>query len=461
MRRLAISEKALGTDQGQKYRVCGRTTKIKVEYRRVKVGMALQDGLRVIDEGLNEGERVVVDGPATGQAGRQGRTKDGGDARTGQGFVRRRLRQASRSRARRRAKPPAAAKPEPPSRPLGPTSKNVFVSQGSRRKHPPCSRDSSSTARSLPRCCRSLITLGGGLAVFNLPLAQYPPVTPPIVRVYCGYPGASAQVVAETVAAPIEQQVNGVENMLYMASQCANDGSYSLAVTFKHGVNLNLAQVLVQNRVNLALPQLPDVLKQTGVTTRKQSPDIVMSVNIYSPHGRYDQLYLSNYALRYIRDELLRLPGVSDVFISGQRDYAMRIWVDPEQARLAEPHGRRRGQRHSRAERAGGLRPDRAAADRPGPNDADHPFDPRPAEDTRSNSRTSSSAPRPTAASFAIKDVARVELGARNQDVTLQARRQAVGRVDDFSVARRQRAGRGRPRSLQRWTSWRRIFPTI
>ena len=130
-----------------------------------------------------------------------------------------------------------------------------------------------------------VITLTGAVAVFNLPVAQYPQITPPSIIVSCTYPGASASVVAESVASPIEQQVNGVENMLYMSSQCANDGSYSLTVTFKPGVDLNFAQVLVQNRVNLALPQLPDVVKQTGVTTRKRNPDILLIVSIYLAQG--------------------------------------------------------------------------------------------------------------------------------------------------------------------------------
>jgi len=175
-----------------------------------------------------------------------------------------------------------------------------------------------------------VITLAGAVALWRLPLAMYPPIAPPIVQVDCSYPGANARVVAEAVAAPIEQQVNGVENMLYMASQCTDDGSYNLAVTFKHGVNLNMAQVLVQNRVNLALPSLPDVLKEVGVTARKRNPDMLMSVNINSPGGRYDQLYLSNYAMMHIREELARLDGVSDVGVLGQRDYSMRIWVDPD-----------------------------------------------------------------------------------------------------------------------------------
>src|SRR4051812_14348423 len=175
-----------------------------------------------------------------------------------------------------------------------------------------------------------VITVAGGIAVFTLPIAMYPSITPPTIQVDCRYPGASAEVVSETVAAPIEQQVNGVEGMMYMSSQCTNDGSYNLTVTFQTGINLNMAQVLVQNRVALAIPSMPDVIKQTGVTTRKRSPDILCSVNINAPDGRYDQLFLSNFALLRLRDELSRLPGVSDVLITGQRDYSMRIWLDPQ-----------------------------------------------------------------------------------------------------------------------------------
>ena len=178
--------------------------------------------------------------------------------------------------------------------------------------------------------CSIVIILAGVVSFNSLPLAQFPSVTPPTVQVSCNYPGASAKEVADSVAAPIEQQVNGVEGIMYMSSQCANDGSYNLTVTFQQGVNLDMAQVLVQNRVNLAVPLLPEVIRSTGVTTLKQSPDILMGLAISSPTRQYDQLFLSNFALLQIKDELARVPGVGNVFLFGQRDYSMRIWVDPD-----------------------------------------------------------------------------------------------------------------------------------
>src|SRR5262249_15865572 len=144
------------------------------------------------------------------------------------------------------------------------------------------------------------------------------------------YPGANAHVVADSVAAPIEQEVNGVEGMMYMVSQSNNDGSYQLTVTFKPGVNLNFAQVLVQNRINLALPLLPEVVKQAGVTTRKRNSDIMQVIALVSPQGRYDQLYLSNFATIRIKDELARVPGVGDVQTFSGLEYSMRLWVDPQ-----------------------------------------------------------------------------------------------------------------------------------
>ncbi len=175
-----------------------------------------------------------------------------------------------------------------------------------------------------------VITLAGGIAVFTLPVAQYPEITPPTVEVYAAYPGANAVVVADTVAAPIEQQVNGVEGMMYMSSQCTNDGTYTLTVTFKLGTDLNIAQVLVQQRVSLAQPILPVLVQRRGITVKKKSPSVLMIVNLYSPDETRDNLFLSNYATIQLRDELARLPGVGDITYLGQRDYSMRLWLDPE-----------------------------------------------------------------------------------------------------------------------------------
>src|SRR6266446_9496070 len=181
-----------------------------------------------------------------------------------------------------------------------------------------------------------IIILLGAIAVGFLPVAEYPEITPPTIRVQANYPGASAQVVADTVAAPIEQQVVGVENMLYMSSASNNDGSYTLDVTFALGTDVNMAQVLVQNRVAIALPTLPDVVKNVGVTTKKRSPDTLLVISLYSDGdpatGRpyYDQLYMSNFATIQLKDAVSGLEGVGDVFLIGQQDYSIRVWLDPD-----------------------------------------------------------------------------------------------------------------------------------
>ena len=174
-----------------------------------------------------------------------------------------------------------------------------------------------------------LMLIAGGLALLRLPLSEYPAVTPPMVQVTAAYPGASPDVLAETVAAPLEQAINGVENMLYMSSQASSDGRMSISISFKQGTDPDLAQIQVQNRVARALPRLPPEVQQMGVVTDKTSPDVLMVVHMRATDKRYDPLHVSNYAALNVRDELARLPGVANVLISGEGEYAMRVWLDP------------------------------------------------------------------------------------------------------------------------------------
>ncbi len=181
-----------------------------------------------------------------------------------------------------------------------------------------------------------VIVIAGLVSLPGLPIAQYPEITPPTVKVTTTYPGANATVVADTVASPIEQQVNGVEGMIYMSSTSANDGSYGLTVTFEVGTDLDMAQVLVQNRVAIAEARLPEETKRQGITTKKQSTSIVLMATLVAPDGRYDTLYLTNYANLRIVDELKRLDGVGDIALFGGADYSMRIWLDPEKLKARE-----------------------------------------------------------------------------------------------------------------------------
>ncbi|MEI4483491.1 MULTISPECIES: efflux RND transporter permease subunit [Phyllobacterium] len=175
-----------------------------------------------------------------------------------------------------------------------------------------------------------VLLIVGGIAYTQLPVAQYPEIAPPTIVIRTSYPGADAETIANTVATPIEQEINGVEGMLYMSSYSTADGSMALTVTFRLGTDLDKAQVLVQNRVSIAEPRLPEEVRRLGITTTKSSPDLMMVVHILSPNGRYDQLYASNYARSRVRDVLLRLDGVGDLIIFGEREYSLRIWLDPE-----------------------------------------------------------------------------------------------------------------------------------
>src|SRR5215475_6861349 len=176
----------------------------------------------------------------------------------------------------------------------------------------------------------AFVTLLGLGALAVLPVAQYPEIVPPTVQITTVYPGASGETVARTVATPLEQQINGVENMLYMSSQSTGDGKLAITVTFRIGTDQNVAQMLTQNRVQDALPRLPEDVQRLGVQVRKATPGILLAVHLYSPDKSRDTLYLSNYASLHVKDVLARLHGVGDVQFQGARQYAMRIWLDPD-----------------------------------------------------------------------------------------------------------------------------------
>ena len=296
-----VTERAIGTDQGRKY-VLVVNDKNAVEYREVQLG-PLADGLRAVASGLR-----------TGRVGDRERhpARPAGDHR--RPAARRDGTQGSRGGAREPSGPGRFRLARETPRDDGAMLARFFVD-----------RPIFATVISI------VIILIGLVALNGLPIAQYPEVVPPTVSVSTTYPGASAKVVADTVAAPIEQEVNGVEGMLYMLSKSGNDGSMTLDVTFRTGTNLDFAQVLTQNRVAIAEAKLPEEVKRQGVTVKKKSPMILLCVNLLSPDGRYDQLYLSNYATIQVKDALARLPGVGDVSFLGARDYSMRVWLDPTQ----------------------------------------------------------------------------------------------------------------------------------
>jgi len=170
----------------------------------------------------------------------------------------------------------------------------------------------------------------GSLSYFTLPIEQYPQIAPPTIVVSASYPGANAEVAAQTVAAPLEQQINGVENMLYLSSQSTADGQVAITVTFKLGTDLDTAQVQVQNRVAIAEARLPEAVRRLGITTNKNSPDLMLVVNLYSPNGAYDQTYIANYATLQIQDRLARIEGVGNIRLFGASQYSMRVWLDPD-----------------------------------------------------------------------------------------------------------------------------------
>ena len=361
------SDRAVGTDQDKKF-VLVLKPDSSVEYRPVQLGR-LVDGYRVVKAGLKPGERIVVNG-ATARATRHEGDRDA-PARCWRSQPGQRHRHRVVARHNNRTEEATRA----------------FLSL----LHRPPDLRGRAFDRDLPRRRWS--------PSCALPVSEYPEVAPPSIVVRAVYPGANPRVLAESVATPLEEQINGVENMLYMSSQATADGVLTLTVTFEIGTDVDLAQVQVQNRVSQALPRLPEEVRQLGVTTVKSSPDITMVVHLVSPDDRYDMVYLRNYALLQVKDALARIPGVGQVVVFGAGDYAMRVWLDPNKvaARGLSAGDVVAAIREQNVQVAAGVvggtpmpEPRRLPA---------HRQRPRPPDQTRRSSATSSSRPAPTARS--------------------------------------------------------------
>ena len=264
-----------------------------------------------------------------------------------------------------------------------------------------------------------ILTIAGALVERALPISEYPEIAPPTVSIRATYPGASAEVLAETVATPIEQEVNGVDNMLYITSQSVGDGTLTINVVFKPGTDIDTAQVLVQNRVSVAEPRLPDDVQRLGVTVRKASPDLMMVVHMISPDGSRDQQYISNYATLYIKDALARVDGVGDVNVFGARDYSMRVWLDPGKVAARGLTAGRRGGRAARGQPAGRGRRDQPAAGDVARCVPVVGADARAADRCRAVRRHRGARRSDGTGFVRIRDIARVELGS--QDYTVNA----------------------------------------
>ena len=207
-----------------------------------------------------------------------------------------------------------------------------------------------------------ILTLVGAISFRALPVTEFPEIAPPTVEVTATFAGAAADVVSDTVASPIEQEINGVDDMIYMESQSTGDGAMKISVVFKPGTNIDQAQVLVQNRVSIAIPRLPEEVQRIGVTVKKKSPDLMMVIHLISPDGSLDQAYISNYATINIKDVLTRIDGVGDTIVFGARDYSMRVWLDPAKTAVPRPDGGRCGHGAARRQRAGCRRRHQPAA---------------------------------------------------------------------------------------------------